>query len=68
MKTTQAFQTQHKCSGCEHRGGAFFCDLEPRALAAFEALKITNTYPKGATLFSEGENANGVYLLCKGRV
>jgi CRP/FNR family cyclic AMP-dependent transcriptional regulator len=68
MKTTQAFHTQHKCTGCEHHGGAFFCDLEPRALAAFEALKITNTYPKGATLFSEGESANGVYLLCRGRV
>jgi CRP/FNR family cyclic AMP-dependent transcriptional regulator len=64
----KANQTQHKCTGCDHRDGAFFCDLEPRALAAFEALKITNTYPKGATLFSDGEDANGVYLLCKGRV
>jgi CRP/FNR family transcriptional regulator len=68
MKTAQAFQTQHKCTGCEMRGEGFFCDLKPRVLAAFEALKITNTYPKGATLFTEGEDANGVYMLCKGRV
>ena len=68
MKTASAFQTQHKCTGCEMRGAGFFCDLKPQVLAALEALKITNTYPKGATLFTEGEDANGVYLLCKGRV
>lgn len=50
------------------RRPGFFCDLKPDVLKAFEALKITNTYPKGATLFTEGEEANGVYMLCKGRV
>jgi CRP/FNR family transcriptional regulator len=50
------------------RREGYFCDLKPDVLAAFEALKITNTYPKGATLFTEGENTNGVYMLCKGRV
>src|SRR5215831_14955820 len=68
MKTAQAIQTQHKCNGCELRREGFFCDLNPKVLAAFESLKITNTYPKGATLFTEGEDANGVYMLCKGRV
>jgi CRP/FNR family transcriptional regulator len=68
MKTVPAFQTQHKCTGCELRGEGFFCNLKPKVLAAFEALKITNTYPKGSTLFTEGEDANGVYLICKGRV
>jgi len=46
----------------------FFCDLKPDALAAFEAVKITNTYPKGATLFTEDDLAAGVYMLCRGRV
>lgn len=68
MKTAQAFQTQHKCTGCGLRGEGFFCDLKPRVLEAFEALKITTTYPRGATLFNEGEIANGVYMLCRGRV
>jgi len=68
MKSAQAFSTQHKCTGCELSGDGYFCDLKPKVLAAFETLKITNTYPKGATLFTEGEDANGVYMLCKGRV
>src|SRR5437764_15360009 len=68
MKTAPSYQTQHKCTGCEMRGVGFFCDLKPRVLTVFESLKITNTYPKGATLFTEGEEANGVYMLCKGRV
>lgn len=68
MKTVPTFQAQHKCTDCHLRGEGFFCHLKPEVLAAFEALKITNTYPKGATLFNEGETANGVYMLCKGRV
>src|SRR6476660_8284985 len=68
MKSAPPFQVQHKCTGCDLRRRGFFCDLKPRVLTAFEALKITNTYPKGATLFTEGEDANGVYMLCKGRV
>src|SRR5262245_29448664 len=68
MKLSTGFQPQHKCTGCPLRRSGFFCDLKPDALAIFEALKITNIYPKGATLFNEGEPAAGVYMLCRGRV
>lgn len=34
----------------------------------FTAMKITHTYPKGTMLFVEGQPANGVYILCSGRV
>ena len=68
MKAVQTIQAQHKCTGCPMRKSGFFCDLKPDALAAFETLKITNTYPKGATLFTEGDPASGVYMLCRGRV
>jgi CRP/FNR family transcriptional regulator len=68
MKTSQAFQAQHRCTDCKLQQKGFFCDLKPDVLHAFESLKITNTYPRGATLFSEGENTNGVYMLCRGRV
>jgi len=50
------------------RTDGYFCSFDSDVLAVFESLKITNSYPRGATLFTEGEDANGVYMLCKGRV
>jgi CRP/FNR family transcriptional regulator len=68
MKTPINFQIQHRCSECTMRGEGYFCSFEAELLAAFEGLKLTNTYPRGATLFFEGEQASGVYMLCRGRV
>jgi CRP/FNR family cyclic AMP-dependent transcriptional regulator len=42
--------------------------LSEFSLQTFESLKITNAYPKGATLFMEGQPSNGIYMLCQGRV
>lgn len=50
------------------RSANFFCNLSPTTLQILESLKITNAYPKGATLFMEGQPSNGIYMLCKGRV
>lgn len=50
------------------RSDAFFCKFSDSILQSFYSLKITNAYPKGATLFYEDEPANGVYMLCQGRV
>ena len=47
---------------------SYFCHLEPGVLQIFESLKITNSYPKGATLFMEGQPSNGIYMLCQGKV
>lgn len=46
----------------------FFCNLSDVSKQTFESLKITNAYPKGATLFMEGHPSNGIYMLCQGRV
>jgi CRP/FNR family transcriptional regulator len=45
-----------------------FCDFSPEALQAFEAIKCTTAYPKGAVLFVEGQMPSAVFVLCKGRV
>jgi CRP/FNR family transcriptional regulator len=68
MKATSNFRIQYKCSECQCQQKGFFCDYDDRVLSVFESLKITNSYPKGATLFAEGEQADGVYMLCMGRV
>jgi len=56
------------CLDCRLRREGFFCNLSPEALQAFEAIKHTNLYTKGALLFVEGQVARGIYLLCQGRV
>jgi CRP/FNR family transcriptional regulator len=62
------FPVQNKCAVCGFREHHFFCELADDSRDAFEQLKITNTYPAGSMLFVEGQPANGVYLLCQGRV
>ena len=68
MKAPSNLKIQHKCLECRLRAANFFCSLSESALQTFEALKITNVYPKGATLFMEGHPSNGIYMLCQGRV
>jgi len=57
-----------KCGECGLRGPGYFCDLSSTTLQRFQAIKITNSYPKGAHLYVEGQPMNGVFMLCRGRV
>ena len=68
MKKRSIIEIQHKCLNCDMRTDGFFCNFSDPVLQSFYALKITNSYPKGATLFYEAEASNGVYMLCQGRV
>lgn len=68
MKTFNGLKTQNGCSGCASRAEGSFCNLPESNLAALEPLKITKTYPKGATLFFEGQPSDGIYVLCRGLV
>jgi CRP/FNR family transcriptional regulator, cyclic AMP receptor protein len=68
MKVLKNFSVQRKCDNCEIRSESFFCNLPESDLKIFESLKITNAYPKGTTLFMEGQPSNGIYMLCQGRV
>jgi CRP/FNR family cyclic AMP-dependent transcriptional regulator len=43
-------------------------NLSRPVLQGFEALASLESYPKGAILFIEGQDAHGVYFLLKGRV
>lgn len=61
-------QHQEECSACPSRSANFFCNLPEDALSAFNSIKIMHSYPRGTTLFAEGQPANGVYILCAGRV
>lgn len=68
MQVLNRFNIQNKCSECKMRGSDFFCNLREENLRIFESFKITNAYPKGSTLYMQGQTSNGVYILCQGRV
>ena len=46
---------------------SFLSALSPSVAGAFEAIKVTTTYPSGAVLFVEGETPRGVFVLSTGR-
>ena len=68
MRSPYGLDLVEGCRNCKLKSEGFFCNLSPAALKAFEAIKYTTAYPEGAVLFVEGQEARGVYVLCKGRV
>ena len=68
MKALNNFKIQYKCLDCKLSLEHFFCNLSESTRQTFESLKITNAYPKGATLFMEGHPSNGIFMLCQGRI
>ena len=60
--------TTYDCSKCTIRREGFFCALKDDSVAALNGMRFTAAYPKGATLFHEGEQARGVFIVCSGRV
>src|SRR6202166_417272 len=56
------------CVTCPHRESRLFCNLNPQALQRLSEITSSATYPKGATLFVEGQLARGVFILCAGHV
>jgi CRP/FNR family cyclic AMP-dependent transcriptional regulator len=56
------------CLDCPHRKERLFCDLPPSAVQRLSAITSASSYPKGATLFMEGQTPRGVFLLCNGKV
>lgn len=70
MKGPYGFEVNSSCKTCKlaGHGPGFFCQLPASAVDDFDAIKTTATYPKGALLFVEKQEARGVYVLCEGEV
>jgi CRP/FNR family cyclic AMP-dependent transcriptional regulator len=56
------------CLSCPHREDRIFCDLPPVAVQKLATITSAAAYPKGATLFVEGQSPRGVFILCSGKV
>lgn len=67
MHSPYGLEITDNCLQCRARFNRLFCDLSPKALQAFQTIKSTTVYPKGAVLFIEGQSPRGVYVLCSGR-
>jgi CRP/FNR family cyclic AMP-dependent transcriptional regulator len=55
------------CLSCPHIEDRLFCNLPAPAVQGLAAITSAAAYPKGATLFVEGQSPRGVFILCSGR-
>lgn len=55
------------CAACKLRKQKFFCNLSPSGIRAFNTIRNTAGYRKGAVLFVKGQLPHGAFVLCKGR-
>jgi CRP/FNR family transcriptional regulator len=67
MRSPYGLDIIESCLTCKLRADRLFCDLPDASLKAFEAVKYSSAYPKGAVLFVEGQSPRGIFVLCKGR-
>ena len=68
MRAPYGLEIIENCLTCPHLQERVFCDLPPAALQRLSVITSASSYPKGATLFVEGQTARGVFILCNGRV
>ena len=68
MRTPYGLEIIENCLACPHREERLFCNLPEPSVRALAAITASAAYPKGATLFVEGQPARGVFILCSGRV
>jgi CRP/FNR family cyclic AMP-dependent transcriptional regulator len=68
MRSPYGLQIIESCIACPHKESRLFCNLGPAALQRLSEITSSATYPKGATLFVEGQVARGVFILCAGHV
>ena len=68
MHGRERVELKQSCESCPLRGKGYFCNFAPEAGQDFEAIRFSANYPTGATLFQEGEQTRGVFVLCSGKV
>jgi CRP/FNR family cyclic AMP-dependent transcriptional regulator len=67
-RSPYGLQIVENCITCPHKESRLFCNLSPAAMQRLSEITASATYPKGATLFVEGQAARGVFILCAGHV
>ena len=68
MRAPYGLEIIESCITCPHREDRLFCNLPPAAVQRLSTITFASSYPKGATLFVEGQTGRGVFILCSGQV
>jgi len=68
MRAPYGLEIIESCLTCPHREERLFCNLPSVAVQRLAVITSASSYPKGATLFVEGQAGRGVFILCAGRV
>lgn len=68
MRAPYGLEIIENCMSCPHREDKLFCNLSAPAVQRLSAITSAAAYPKGATLFVEGQTPRGVFIVCSGRV
>ena len=68
MRAPYGLEIIESCLSCPHREDRLFCNLPPTAVQGLASITSPASYPKGATLFVEGQSPRGVFILCNGRI
>src|SRR5450631_3191399 len=68
MRSPYGLQIVENCVTCPHKESRLFCNLGPAAIQRLSEITASATYPKGVTLFVEGQPPRGVFILCTGHV
>ena len=68
MRAPYGLEIIESCLICPHREDRLFCNLSHAVLQGLAAITSPAAYPKGATLFVEGQPSRGVFILCGSRV
>jgi CRP/FNR family transcriptional regulator, cyclic AMP receptor protein len=68
MRASYGLEIIENCLSCPHRQGRLYCNLSPPVVESLAAITSAAVYPKGVTLFVEGQSPRGVIVLCSGRV
>src|SRR6202021_1413499 len=68
MRAPYGLEIIESCLACPHREVRLFCNLPPPAVQKLAAITSAAAYPRGATLFVEGQSPRGVFILCSGKV
>ena len=67
MKSPYGLDILDDCTTCPVREQHLFCNLSPSAVRRLNDITSPATYPRSATLFIEGQQGRGVFVLCSGK-
>jgi len=68
MKAPYGLELIEDCLSCPLPKERVLYDLPQPVLQGLDAISSMATYPRGAVLFVEGQDARGIFILCNGRV